>query len=51
MLKRVRLYAAGTIAVLLGVPLTQKAMADGLDVAFAALNLTGYIVDASAGQS
>ncbi len=51
MLKRVRLYAAGTIAVLLGVPLTEKAMAQGLDIAFAALNLAGFITEASAGQS
>jgi hypothetical protein len=46
-----RLYAAGTLAVLLGVPLTEKAMAQGLDVAFAAINLAGFITEASAGTS
>lgn len=50
MMQRFRLYAAAVVAFLLGVPLTEKAMAQTGDIVFAGLNLADAIAD-SAGQS
>ncbi len=49
---RVRLYVAGLVALLLGVPLTEKALAaDAWDITGAALGLGFSIADASSGKS
>lgn len=48
---RLGLYAAGVLAFLLGVPLTQRAFAqEGFDIFFASLDLAGAIADASGGS-
>ena len=48
---RLRLYAAGLLAFLLGIPLTQRALAqDGWDIFFSSLNLADAIGNASGGS-
>ena len=49
-MKRIRLYSAGLLAVLLGVPLTEKAFAQGWDLAYGIFSLTATAVDASGGS-
>ena len=47
---KMRLYIAGLVAFLIGVPLTEQAFAQVGDIVNASLGLAGAIVD-SAGQS
>ncbi len=49
-LKRWRLYAAGLLAFLVGVPLTEQALAQTGDIVSASLDLAAAIVQ-SAGRS
>jgi hypothetical protein len=48
--RKMRLYAAGLIAFLLGMPLTEQAFAQSADIVGAAINLAGAVID-SAGRS
>lgn len=48
--KKLRLYAAGLLAFLVGVPLTERALAQTEDIIYSSLGLAAAIVD-SAGQS
>ncbi len=47
---RTRLYAAGLLAFLLGVPLTQRAFAQGWDVFWSSFELADAIANASGGS-
>lgn len=49
-MKRIRIYAAGLLAVLLGVPLTEQAYAQSGDVFGAAFDLANTIARASGGS-
>lgn len=49
-LRKVRLYAAGLIAFLIGMPLTEQAYAQTGDIIWAGINLAAAVAD-SAGQS
>lgn len=49
-LKKLRLYVAGLVAFVAGMPLTEKAFADTGDVVDASLGLASAIID-SAGRS
>ncbi len=49
-LRKMRLYGAGLIAFLLGMPLTEQAFAQTGDIVSAAISLAGTIID-SAGRS
>ncbi len=49
-LARLRWYAAGLIALLIGIPLTEKALAQADDIVQASLDLAEAIAD-SAGNS
>jgi len=49
-LAKLRLYAAGLLAFLLGIPLTERAFGQGDDVVNASFNLAAAIAD-SVGQS
>lgn len=49
-LSRLRVYAAGLVAFLLGLPLTQKAFGQADDIIRASFNLADAIID-SAGDS
>jgi hypothetical protein len=50
MRQRLRLYAAGLLAVLLGVPLTEQAFAQTSDIAGAAIDLGTAISRVSGGS-
>jgi len=44
---RLRLYVAGLVAVLLGMPLSEKALAGPEDIVWSAINLAAGIADAA----
>ncbi len=50
MRQRLRLYAAGLLAVLMGVPLTEQAFAQSTDIAGSAIDLGLAISRASGGS-
>ena len=47
MVGRMRLYVAALAAVLLGMPLSEKALAGGEDIAWSSISLIGAIIDAA----
>jgi hypothetical protein len=47
---RLRLYAAGLLAFLIGVPLTEQAYGQVGDIIWSSVNLAGAIADASGGS-
>ncbi|MCC6358699.1 MAG: hypothetical protein IT450_08145 [Phycisphaerales bacterium] len=47
---RFRLYVAGVFAFLLGIPLTQEAVAQTRDIVRSSFGLAGAIADASGGS-
>jgi hypothetical protein len=49
-LSRIRLWAAGLVAFLLGFPLSEKVMADALDVLDASIGLGLAIADSAGGS-
>ncbi len=49
-MKRIRMYAAGLLAVLLGVPLTEKAFAQTGDILYSVFGITAAAIDASGGS-
>lgn len=49
-MKRFRMYAAGLLAVLLGVPLTEKAFAQSTDIAYGVFDVVLAAIDASGGS-
>ncbi|MEW6249368.1 MAG: hypothetical protein AB1716_01880 [Planctomycetota bacterium] len=49
-INKLRLYAAGLVAFLIGVPLTEKALGQTGDIIWSSFNLAAAIAD-SAGQS
>lgn len=50
-LNKLRLYVAGVLAVLLGIPLTEKAFGATGDIVSASFDLAGAIANLSGGKS
>lgn len=49
-MKKMRIYAAGVLAVLLGVPLTEKAFGQGIEIAYGVFDVVLAAIDASGGS-
>lgn len=49
-MKKMRTYAAGMLAVLLGVPLSEKAFGQGIDIAYGVFDVVLSAIDASGGS-
>lgn len=49
-IRKLRLYAAGLLAFLVGVPMTEQALAQTGEIIYASLSLAAAIVDSAGGS-